>query len=112
MNVSKIINLTDDNFKEKVLKNKNLVLVDFWAEWCAPCKLLTPILEEVSKKFFKKILFTKLNVDNHPLTAPKYSIRGIPTLLLFYNGKLLSTKVGTLSKNQLIDFLKNNINKI
>ncbi|WP_343190308.1 thioredoxin TrxA [Buchnera aphidicola (Mollitrichosiphum nigrofasciatum)] len=109
MNNSKIINLTDDNFNEKVLQEKKMILVDFWAEWCAPCKLLQPILEEIAEEFYKKIKIAKINIDLHPLTAPKYSIRGIPTLLLFKNGELLSTKVGALSKNQLIDFLQNNL---
>ena len=107
--MNKIIELTDQNFQEEVLSSKKFVLVDFWAEWCNPCKILSPILEEVAKEYFDKVKFGKLNIEKHPKTAPIYSIRGIPTLLLFYERKVLATKVGAISKLQLKDFLNENI---
>lgn len=107
--MNKIIELTDQNFQEKVLKTKGFILVDFWAPWCNPCKILGPILEEISKEY-KSIIIGKLNIEDNPNTAPIYSIRSIPTLLLFQNGQVLSTKVGALSKLQLKEFLDENVN--
>jgi thioredoxin 1 len=108
--MNKIIELTDKNFKEKVLKSKNFFLVDFWAEWCNPCKMLAPILEEISKEYSNKIIIGKLNIEENPNTAPVYSIRSIPTLLLFHNSEVRATKVGAVSKLQLKEFLDENIN--
>ncbi|QCI23016.1 thioredoxin TrxA [Buchnera aphidicola] len=108
--MNKIVKLTDENFKEKVLNSKNFVLVDFWAQWCNPCKILAPILEEISTEYSNKIIIGKLNIEENPNTAPLYSIRSIPTLLLFHNSEVLATKVGAISKLQLKEFLDEHIN--
>ncbi|PVZ80337.1 thioredoxin [Serratia sp. S1B] len=105
----KIIHLTDDSFDSDVLKAEGPILVDFWAEWCGPCKMIAPILDEIAEEFAGKLTITKLNIDQNPATAPKYGIRGIPTLLLFKNGEVAATKVGALSKSQLKDFLNANL---
>ncbi|NRA60320.1 MAG: thioredoxin TrxA [Psychrobium sp.] len=104
-----IIQLTDDNFEQDVLNADRPVIVDFWAEWCGPCKMIAPILEEVAKELSDKIIIGKLNVDQNDKTAPKYGIRGIPTLLLFKEGNVVATKVGALSKTQLVEFINENI---
>ncbi|MEE4408927.1 MULTISPECIES: thioredoxin TrxA [unclassified Serratia (in: enterobacteria)] len=105
----KIIHLTDSSFESDVLKAEGPILVDFWAEWCGPCKMIAPILDEIAVEFEDKLTITKLNIDQNPATAPKYGIRGIPTLLLFKNGEVAATKVGALSKGQLKDFLNANL---
>jgi len=105
----KIIHLTDDSFGEDVLKAAAPVLVDFWAEWCGPCKMIAPILDEIASEFEGKLTIAKLNIDENPGTAPKYGIRGIPTLLLFKDGEVAATKVGALSKSQLKEFLTANL---
>ncbi|CDG47824.1 thioredoxin TrxA [Serratia symbiotica] len=105
----KIIHLTDNSFDSNVLKAEGSILVDFWAEWCGPCKMIAPILDEIAEEFAGKLTITKLNIDQNPATAPKYGIRGIPTLLLFKNGEVAATKVGALSKGQLKDFLNANL---
>lgn len=105
----KIIHLTDSSFEADVLKAEGPILVDFWAEWCGPCKMIAPILDEIAGEFEGKLTITKLNIDQNPATAPKYGIRGIPTLLLFKNGEVAATKVGALSKGQLKDFLNANL---
>lgn len=105
----KIIHLTDGSFENDVLKAEGPILVDFWAEWCGPCKMIAPILDEIAEEFEGKLTITKLNIDQSPATAPKYGIRGIPTLLLFKNGEVAATKVGALSKGQLKDFLNANL---
>ncbi|CAL4044100.1 thioredoxin TrxA [Buchnera aphidicola] len=101
MNNKKIINISDNDFEKKVLQEKNFILVDFWAEWCNPCKILAPVLEEIATEYKDKLIVAKINIDKNPDTAPKYSIRGIPALLLFKDGKLLKTKIGVLSKSDL-----------
>lgn len=101
--------LSDDSFEEEVLKSDQPVLVDYWAEWCGPCKMIAPILEEIAGEYDGKVKITKLNIDENPNTPPQYGIRGIPTLMLFKNGGVEATKVGALSKSQLTAFLDQNI---
>lgn len=101
----KLINkLNDKNFDEKILTN-SMVLVDFWAEWCNPCKMLNPIIEEIANEYLDKLSVFKMNIDDNALTAPKYNVRSIPTLILFNKGKVLDTKVGLFSKNEIKSFL-------
>ena len=105
----KIIHLTDGSFDTQVLDAEGVTLVDFWAEWCGPCKMIAPILDEIATEFEGKLTIAKLNIDENPGTAPKYGIRGIPTLLLFKGGEVAATKVGALSKGQLKEFLTANL---
>jgi len=104
-----IVSLTDDSFEEKVIKSSTPVLVDYWAEWCGPCKSIAPILEEIAEEYAGKVIVAKLNIDDNTDTAPKYGIRGIPTLMLFKDGEVEATKVGALNKSQLTAFLDQNI---
>ena len=104
-----ITNVTDASFEEDVLKAEGPVLVDYWAEWCGPCKMIGPILEEVAKDYAGRLKICKLNIDENSDTPPKFGIRGIPTLMLFKGGSVEATKVGALSKSQLIAFLDSNI---
>ena len=100
----KIIYLSDDSFENDVLKADLPVLVDFWAEWCGPCKMIAPILDDVAEEYAGRVTIAKLNVDQNNVSPAKYGVRGIPTLLLFKNGELAATKVGALSKTQLKEF--------
>ena len=105
----KVTTLTADNFDSEVLQSTVPVLVDFWAEWCGPCKMIAPILEEVASEYGEKIKVCKMNIDENQETPPRYGISGIPTLILFKNGEVEATKVGALSKTQLQSFLDDNI---
>ncbi len=101
----KIFYTSDAGFDEDVLKADQPVLVDYWAEWCGPCKMIAPILDEIAEEYAGKVKIAKLNIDENPSTPPKYGIRGIPTLMLFKDGDVEATKVGALSKSQLTAFL-------
>ena len=102
-----ITSITDDTFEQEVLKSDVPVLVDYWAEWCGPCKAIGPVLEDVAPDYAGKVRIVKMNIDENPNTPPKYGIRSIPTLMLFKGGEVEETKLGALSKNQLTDFLDN-----
>jgi len=107
--MSSISHVTDASFEQEVLKASGPVLVDFWAEWCGPCKMIGPVLEEISGEYAGKLKITKLNIDENPQTPPKYGIRGIPTLMLFKNGQVEATKVGAVSKSQLAAFIEGSL---
>ena len=104
-----IQHVSDESFDSDVLNSGVPVLVDFWAEWCGPCKVIAPVLEEIASEYDGKIKVCKLDIDANEATPPKYGIRGIPTLMLFKNGNVEATKVGALSKSQLTAFLDSNI---
>ena len=106
---SSIHRVTDDNFEPEVLKSETPVLVDYWAEWCGPCKSIAPILDEVAKEDGGRLKIAKINVDENQLTPAKFGIRGIPTLMLFKNGNVEGTRVGALTKSQLTAFLDSTI---
>ncbi len=105
----KIVYLTDDSFESEVLQSEQPVLVDYWADWCGPCKMIAPVLEEIADEYEGKVKVAKLNIDENSGTPPKYGIRGIPTLMLFKGGNVEATKVGALSKSQLTAFIDSNI---
>ncbi|MEK0411618.1 MAG: thioredoxin 1 [Pseudomonadota bacterium] len=104
-----IIHLSDATFETEVLQSTIPVLVDYWAEWCGPCKMIAPILDEISKDYDGKLKIAKLNIDENAQTPAKFGIRGIPTLMIFKNGNVEATKVGALSKSQLTTFIDSNI---
>ena len=104
-----IVHTTDATFSQDVLKSEKPVLLDFWAEWCGPCKMIAPILDEIAAEYSDKIKVAKLNIDENPQTPPKFGIRGIPTLILFKNGTVEAQKVGAVSKSQLAAFLDSNL---
>jgi len=104
-----ILYVTDDTFEAEVLNSDQPVLVDYWAEWCGPCKMIAPILDEIAAEYQGKLKIAKLNIDENPGTPPKYGIRGIPTLMLFKSGNVEATKVGAVSKSQLTAFIDSNL---
>lgn len=109
MSESTITTLSDDSFEAEVINSELPVIVDYWAEWCGPCKMIAPALEEIAEEQAGKIRVAKLNVDDNPATPPKFSIRGIPTLMIFKDGKVVGTKVGAVSKSQLMAFINESI---
>lgn len=107
--MSSTVDVTDSTFEDEVLNADKPVLVDYWAEWCGPCKMTAPILDEISDENADKLKVAKLNIDENPNTPPKYGVRGIPTLMLFKSGNVEATKVGALSKAQLQAFIEENL---
>ena len=105
----KIVHVTDDTFEQEVLQSQTPVLVDYWAEWCGPCKMIAPTLDQIAAEYAGRLKVAKLNIDENAATPPRYNIRGIPTLMLFKNGNLEATKVGAVSKTQLAAFIDSNI---
>ena len=101
--------ITDESFYNDVIKSEKPTVVDFWAEWCGPCKQIGPVLEEISEEMKDKVIIAKHNIDNEPNTPTKYGIRGIPTMLLFKSGELKATKVGATTKSNIISWIKENI---
>ena len=104
-----IVHVTDETFEAEVIRAEQPVLVDYWAEWCGPCRMIAPILDEIAGEYTGRVKICKLNVDENQGTPPKYGIRGIPTLMLFHNGNVEATKVGAISKSQLTAFLDSNL---
>ncbi|MBU2706497.1 MULTISPECIES: thioredoxin TrxA [Zooshikella] len=104
-----IKHVTDDSFDQDVLNAEGPVLVDYWAEWCGPCKMIAPVLDAIAEEYAGKLTICKMDIDKNEKTPPKYGVRGIPTLMLFKNGNVEATKVGALSKSQLTAFLDSNI---
>ena len=105
----KIVHVSDDNFESEVLQSPQPVLVDYWAEWCGPCKMIAPVLDEIAAEYDGRVKIAKLNIDDNPNTPPRYGIRGIPTLMLFKDGEVEATKVGAVSKSQLTAFIDSNL---
>ncbi|HUP91271.1 MAG TPA: thioredoxin TrxA [Solimonas sp.] len=107
-----ISHVTDASFEQDVLKSAEPVLVDFWAEWCGPCRMIAPILEQIAGETQGRLKIAKLNVDENPATPPKYGIRGIPTLILFKNGQIAGTQVGAVHKAQLTAFITPHLSNV
>ena len=106
---NEIVYVTDDSFEKEVLQSEIPVLVDYWAEWCGPCKMIAPILDEIVNEYAGKLKVAKLNIDENAATPPKFGIRGIPTLMIFKDGDVEATKVGALSKSQLTAFIDSSL---
>lgn len=104
-----IVYVTDSTFEEEVINSDQPVLVDYWADWCGPCKMIAPVLDEISADYAGRLKVAKLNIDENPATPPKFGIRGIPTLMLFKDGHVEATKVGAMSKSQLTAFIDSNL---
>ena len=104
-----IIHVTDSSFEDDVLKSGAPVMVDYWAEWCGPCKMIAPILDEIANEYTDNLKVAKINIDENPQTPQKYAVRGIPTLMIFKDGEVIGTKVGAVSKLQLSAFIDNTI---
>jgi thioredoxin 1 len=104
-----IVHVTDDSFETEVLQSSQPVLIDYWAEWCGPCKMIAPVLDDIASEYDGKLKVVKLNIDENPNTPPRYGIRGIPTLMLFKDGEVEATKVGAVSKSQLVAFIDSNL---
>ena len=104
-----IVHISDESFEEEVLQSEQPVLFDYWAEWCGPCKMIAPVLDEIATEYSDRLKVVKLNIDDNPQTPPKYGIRGIPTLMVFKNGQVEATKVGAVSKAQLTAFLDDSL---
>ena len=104
-----LVHVTDDSFETDVIQYGTPVLVDFWAEWCGPCKMIAPILIEIAEEYGERLRVAKLNIDENPNTPPRYGIRGIPTLMLFKDGNVEATKVGAVSKSQLTAFIDSSL---
>ena len=104
-----VLSVTDSQFSEKVLKADKPVLVDYWAEWCGPCKMIAPILSDIAKDYAGKLIVAKLNIDDNSETPQHYGVRGIPTLMIFKDGEVEATKVGALSKSELSAFIDSNL---
>jgi thioredoxin 1 len=98
--------VTDASFEKDVLKSSTPVIVDFWAEWCGPCKQIAPALEEISTEMADRVTVAKVNIDDNPQTPQKYGVRGIPTLILFKNGQVAATKIGALPKSKLVEWVE------
>jgi len=105
MTTKQFIDLTDDTFQQYITTNKNLILVDFWAKWCGPCKLLHPVLQSISEEYSDKLTIATINIDKNPKVTFAHGVRGIPTLILFKNSTLIATKIGGLSKDEIRKFI-------
>jgi thioredoxin 1 len=104
-----VLHTSDSTFEQDIVKAELPVLLDFWAPWCGPCKMIAPILDEVAQEYTGKVVVAKLNIDENPAQPPKFGVRGIPTLMLLKGGQVVATRVGALSKSQLTDFLNSNL---
>ncbi len=104
-----VLHASDTSFEKDVLKADRPVVVDFWAEWCGPCKMIAPYLDEIAEELGDRVQIVKINIDENPLTPTKYGVRGIPTLMVFKNGAAVATKVGALPKRQLQEWIEQNV---